>query len=142
MKPFLDHFVNGDEKWKLYKHGLEKKVSVCKEEIPLTTSKARLQQKKVVLFVRQEKIGKCDRRNYQKQREFESQEQHVTRVTEQCDRYHESQGQRIERLAQLREIVSAIRQAETNFDRERHLFTSRQTTSALRDVESEENQRQ
>ncbi|GFT04162.1 uncharacterized protein TNCV_3154161 [Trichonephila clavipes] len=82
-----------------------------------------------------EKILESDRCNPPKQREFESQEQHVTRVTEQCDRYHESQGQRIELLAQLRESVSAIRQAETNFDRERRLFTSRQTTSALRDIE-------
>ncbi|GFS55869.1 hypothetical protein TNCV_2580731 [Trichonephila clavipes] len=55
------------------------------------------------------------RRLHQKQREFGSQEQHVIRVTEQCDRYH---------------------------DRERRLFTSRQTTSALRDIESEENRRQ
>ncbi|GFX68493.1 hypothetical protein TNCV_2432001 [Trichonephila clavipes] len=86
-----------------------------------------------------EKRLDSDRRHHQKQREFESQEQHVIRVTEQCDRYHESQGQRIERLAQLRESVRAIRQEETNFDRERRLFTSRQTTSALRDIESEEN---
>ncbi|GFU44117.1 helitron_like_N domain-containing protein [Trichonephila clavipes] len=49
---------------------------------------------------------------------------------------------RIKRLAQLRESVSAIRQAETNFDQERRLFTSRQTTSALRDIEGEENRRQ
>ncbi|GFY60531.1 hypothetical protein TNIN_313621 [Trichonephila inaurata madagascariensis] len=73
---------------------------------------------------------------------FDSREKRVKSDRQQCDRYHESQGQRIEHLAQLRESVSAIRQAETNFDRERRLFTSRQTTSALRDIESEENRRQ
>ncbi|GFY22038.1 hypothetical protein TNCV_3296821 [Trichonephila clavipes] len=66
-----------------------------------------------------EKRLESDRRHHQKQREFESQVQHVIRVTEQCDRYHESHGQRIERLAQLRESVRAIRQIETNFDRKK-----------------------
>ncbi|GFV80811.1 hypothetical protein TNCV_1901261 [Trichonephila clavipes] len=92
-------------------------------------------------YSRQKRL-ESDRRHHQKQREFESQGHHVIRVTEQCDRYHESHGQRIERLAQLRESVRAIRQAEMNFDRKRRLFTSRQTTSALRDMESEENWRQ
>ncbi|GFQ67884.1 hypothetical protein TNCT_330021 [Trichonephila clavata] len=57
-----------------------------------------------------------DRHHHPNQREFESQEQHDIRATEQCDRYYESQIQRIERLAKLHESVSAIRLSETNFD--------------------------
>ncbi|GFW85248.1 hypothetical protein TNCV_3249881 [Trichonephila clavipes] len=81
-----------------------------------------------------EKRLESDRRHHQKQGEFESQEQHVTRVTEQSDRSHESQGQRMERLAQLRESLSSGR----------NKFGSRKAsayfqTSALRDIESEEN---
>ncbi|GFV13242.1 ATP-dependent DNA helicase [Trichonephila clavipes] len=89
-----------------------------------------------------EKRLETDRHNHQKQPEFESQEQHGIHVTEQCDRYHELQGQRFEHLAQLRESGRDIRHAETNFDVERLVFTSRQTTSALRDIESEEIRRQ
>ncbi|GFX90221.1 hypothetical protein TNCV_2449961 [Trichonephila clavipes] len=81
-----------------------------------------------------EKRLESDRRHHQKQGEFESQEQHVTRVTEQCDRSHESQGQIMERLAQLRESLSSGR----------NKFGSRKAsayfqTSALRDIESAEN---
>ncbi|GFX87317.1 uncharacterized protein TNCV_3368871 [Trichonephila clavipes] len=97
-----------------------------------------------------------DRRHHQKQREFETtrgllatdhvilNHGQVTWTTPELappsPNYHTTPT--AERLAQLRESVRAIRQAETNFDRERRLFTSRQTTSALRDIESEENRRQ
>ncbi|GFY37477.1 ATP-dependent DNA helicase [Trichonephila inaurata madagascariensis] len=89
-----------------------------------------------------EKRLESDLRQHQNQREFESQEQHDIRVKKQSDRYHKSQGQRIEHLEHLRENVSAIRQSETNFYQIKRLVTSKQTTSALRDIESEENRRQ
>ncbi|GBP33724.1 hypothetical protein EVAR_17051_1 [Eumeta japonica] len=49
-------------------------------------------------------------RHHRIQRELESREQHDIRVTEQCDRYDESQGQRIERFFQLLESVSLVSQ--------------------------------
>ncbi|GBP35319.1 hypothetical protein EVAR_20692_1 [Eumeta japonica] len=77
---------------------------------------------------------------HQNQHKLENWEQNDICVTEQCDRYYESQGQRIERFSQLSESV--IRQSKTNFDGQRLLDTARQTSSALRDIESEANRRQ
>ncbi|GFY47571.1 hypothetical protein TNIN_155661 [Trichonephila inaurata madagascariensis] len=76
-----------------------------------------------------------------RQKKFQDGGRRAYKMPEQCDRYHESQGQRIECLAQLRESVNAIRQSETNFNRERRLVTARQTTSALWNIEIEENRK-
>lgn len=70
---------------------------------------------------------------------MESRKQHDIRVTEHCDRYHKSQGKSIERISQLCESVSIIRQSQTNFGRGWRLDTGIQTTKSLRNIESEAN---